>query len=337
MTTRLETWAARFTDLSVSTRMQRSLMSETLKIDKDLHTRKKELLAYLRARAAESLTTISKTFGVKEYRERAIAVNKSVAIERERLATQLRQLAAKEKWSNEVTLPNILLLTHCSNVVMLESRNSVWPYEYMTFSRRIGELWEPFCNICFEYPVRDDVSLFTPPVFEDVKKRLSNEIREFIAGLNITRDQKKSLLNYYDKVWSLVTSGEIQLSVDLHFVIDKTRYIVDFKSGFSSNEKGNTNRLLLVASIYKNIEPEDYRCLILVRSAEDLNNHYLQTLKNSGLWEVHCGGDAYAVLKEFSGFNMKDWIEKNVKWKEDISGELCEHLTDGDLLKYLTW
>jgi hypothetical protein len=29
--------------------------------------------------------------------------------------------------------------------------------------------------------------------------------------------KKKNLKKYYDKVWSLVTSGEIQLELDLHF------------------------------------------------------------------------------------------------------------------------
>jgi|SRR5271157_1142173 len=312
-------------------------MTPALKVDKDLYTRKGELLAYFRSRAEEALSTIVQTYGVKEYKERANAINKAIATERDRLATQLRQLALREKWSNDTTLPNMLLLAHCANVVMLEGRNSVWPYEYMTFSRRIGEMWEPFCSICFEYPLRNDVELFTPPVFDDVKRRLSKEIRDFIAGLKIAENDRKSLLDYYDKVWNLVTSGEIQLTLDLHFTIGQTRFVVDFKSGFSSNEKGNTNRLLLVASVYKNIEPEDYRCLILVRSAEDQNNHYLQTLKNSGLWEVHCGSDAYSAIKEYSGFDMQVWVESNVRWKDDISGDLCKHLTEADLLKYLTW
>src|SRR5271157_264749 len=129
-------------------------MTPALKVDKDLYTRKGELLAYFRSRAEEALSTIVQTYGVKEYKERANAINKAIATERDRLATQLRQLALREKWSNDTTLPNMLLLAHCANVVMLEGRNSVWPYEYMTFSRRIGEMWEPFCSICFEYPLR---------------------------------------------------------------------------------------------------------------------------------------------------------------------------------------
>lgn len=240
-------------------------------------------------------------------------------------------------WTNEEVIPNILLVSHCTNVAMLESRNSVWPYDYMTFSRRVGELWEPFCNDCFEWPIRKDVALFVPPLFEDVRKRLSTEIKDFIASLPITADQRTSLIRYYDQVWSLVTSGEIQLALDLHFAIGDTRYVVDFKSGFGSNEKGNVNRLLLVASVYMNIEPEDYRCMLLVRSIEDENNHYLQTLKNSKLWDVYCGADAYKKVEEYSGFHIKKWIDDNISWATDLDEETRNHLQKEEIFKYLTW
>ena len=103
----------------------------------------------------------------------------------------------------------------------------------------------------------------------EIKRRLTNEVRDFIRQLNISRPDKEQLLRYYDQVWHLVTSGEIKLELDLHFSIEGIRYVVDCKSGFGSNEKGNTNRLLLVASIYQHIEPEEYRCLLLVRAPED--------------------------------------------------------------------
>jgi len=312
-------------------------MSPTLKIDKTFRERKTELLVYLRSRAKEALGEITKTYGVNEYKERATASNRALMAEKERLVSQVRQEATREHWANADILPNILLISHCTNVVMVESRNSMWAYDYMAFSRRIGELWEPFCNDCFEYPVRKDVSLFVPPLFEDVRKRLSKEIKDFIGSLPLNPEQKTSLLRYYDQVWSLVTSGEIQLALDLHFAIDKTRYVVDFKSGFGSNEKGNVNRLLLVASVYKNIEPEDYHCLLLVRSAEDENNNYLQTLKNSDLWEVYCGKDAYSKVKEYSGFDVKDWIDKNISWANDLDEETRAYLEKEGIFKYLTW
>lgn len=162
-------------------------------------------------------------------------------------------------------------------------------------------------------------------------------MRQFIQQLAISAQDRTSLLRYYDQVWQLVSSGEIKLELDLHFCIGDKRYVADCKSGFGSNEKGNTNRLLLVASVYKNIEPEDYSCLILVRSAEDENNHYLQTLKNSRLWEVYCGGETYPKVREFSGFDLGAWTKSNVTWQRDINSACLAHLKKNDLLKYLTW
>lgn len=204
----------------------------------------------------------------------------------------------------------------------------------MAFSRRIGELWEPFCKLCFTYPV-NNISLFVPPLFSDVKQNLTNEIEDYIESLRISVNQKRQLKTYYNKVWSLVTSGEIQLECDLHFLDRKIKYIVDFKSGFGSNEKGNTNRLLLVGSIYKNIESEMYKCLLFVRAQE--NNHYLETLKESGLWDAYCGNEAYTKIKHFSGFDIHDWISNNVNWISDFSEQMRDTVTSKNLTSYLEW
>lgn len=312
-------------------------MTMSLNIDKNLGARKAEVLAYLRARAAEFMPEISQQFGVRQFKKRAAASNRALTQERDNLVAVLRQTAARETWPAETLLEALLLLMHCTNVAMLEARHEFWPYEYMAFSRRIGEMWEPFVTTCFDLPTRKDVSLFVPPLFKDIKKRLTQEVRDFIQKLPITEDDKKSLLRYYDQVWQLVSSGEIKLELDVHFLIGSVRYVVDCKSGFGSNEKGNTNRLLLVASVYKNIEPEDYRCLICVRSKEDENNHYLQTLKKSGLWEVSCGPDTYAKVKEFSGFDLGAWVKKNVTWKKDLAADFLDYLRQNELAKYLTW
>ena len=225
------------------------------------------------------------------------------------------------------------MITHASNVVMLEARNDVWPYEYMTFSRRIGELWEPFCKLCFSYPVKN-VELFIPPLFSEVKQKLSTEIDIYIDKLKISAGEKTQLRTYYNKVWGLVTSGDIKLELDLHFISENQKFVVDFKSGFGSNEKGNTNRLLLVASIYRNLE-ENYKCMIFVRSTD--NKHYFQTLKNSGIWDAYSGNEAYDKINEYSGFDIKRWISANIKWETDFKAEMIEHLKKNDLIQYLIW
>lgn len=67
---------------------------------------------------------------------------------------KVKRLAEVEKWDNEKLLNEILMITYASYIVMLEYRNKVWEYDYMSFSRRIGELWETFCKLPFEYPMK---------------------------------------------------------------------------------------------------------------------------------------------------------------------------------------
>jgi DNA-binding ferritin-like protein (Dps family) len=298
---------------------------------------KSELLRYFRSRAAESLEDLKDKYGTEQYKKRARAINKEVNETREHLEEYLLQVANRSSWGNDQILPKILMLEHSKNVVILESRNDVWPYEYMAFSRRIGEIWEPFCRLCFEYAIRD-IEFFVPPLFSDVKERLHQEIEEYIDQLNITDDQKTELKRYYDKVWSLVASGQIKLELDMHFQTEGGKMVnVDFKSGFSSNEKGNTNRLLMVATIYENIEKESYECTLLVRSEEDENNNYFQTLKNSGVWNAHCGDKAYSQIEEYTGFDLREWIGENINWQGDFKQETIEHIRSNDLDKYLIW
>jgi hypothetical protein len=306
-----------------------------LNIDSTLKDRKEDLISYFRGRAAESLEIIKKTYGNNQFRQRASAVNKAVVDTRSDLVKALVQKSNWEAWTKEDVLRCVLLINYVSYVVMIDTRNEVWLYDYMSFSRRIGELWEPFCKLCFEYPL-SKAMLFIPPTFLEVKQKLTREIYDYIEELSIQRHQKEELKKFYDKVWNLVTSGEIQLELDLHFKFDDQKYVVDFKSGFGSNEKGNTNRLLLVATIYKSLE-ENFQCLLLVRAEEDKNNAYFQTLKNSGIWKAYCGHEAYEKIKEFTYFDLKDWILNNVNWRMDLSRETILHLGKNNLDHYLAW
>lgn len=306
-----------------------------ISIDKSLCFRKKELLTYFRKRASESLEEISRIYGSSEFKKQASAINKAIIETKDKIIKILLQKAANEEWSNKEILQCILMATYTNYITMIEFRNEVWPYEYMTFSRRIGELWQPFCELCFDYPIRD-LTLFIPPLFSEVKRNLTIEIEDYINILNITEEQKKELKKYYHKVWSIVTSGEIKLELDLHFEQNGEKFVVDFKSGFSSNEKGNTNRLLLVASIYKKLE-KNYKCLLLVRAEEDSNNNYFQTLKNSNVWEACCGNETYKKIREHSGFDVKQWIEKNINWSSDFRSDTMQYFKDNDLDQYLKW
>ncbi len=306
-----------------------------MKVSKELRDDKGGLLEYFRARGEEYLEEITKQYGASEYKERAAKSNKAMIEARENLITILRHKAEEEKWESKDLLENILMIYYTNYIVMLECRNKVWQYDYMTFSRRIGEIWEPFCKLPFYYPT-NKISLFVPPTFRDVKKKLSNEIERYINGLYLSTKQKKELLQYYNKVWTLVTSGEIKLELDLHFVYQNKKYVADLKSGFNSNEKGNTNRLLLVAAIYRNLE-DNYQTMMFVRSKEDENNHYLKTLEKSGIWQVFCGEDVYSKINDYTGYNLKSWINKNINWEEDITKDFYDYLKTNKLINYLKW
>ena len=304
-----------------------------MEISKDIKNSKESILKYFRERSTEFLAEANSEYGNTQFKDKAKRLNTLLVRAKSTLVEIIEQKAKKENWSNEELLEGILMVTYCNYVVMLEIRHSVWPYEYMAFSRRIGELWEPFCKLAFEYPI-NDLELFVPPLFSDVKRQLANEIEEYINTLNLTKEEKEQLLKYYNKVWDLVTSGEIQLELDLHFIFDSKKYVVDFKSGFGSNEKGNTNRLLLVASIYHNLE-EGYEPLIFVRSEE--NNNYFNTLKNSGIWSAFSGDETYEEIHKYSGYDIKEWIRNNISWETDLNAEFSTYLNENDLSQYLTW
>ena len=90
----------------------------------------------------------------------------------------------------------------------------------------------------------------------------------------------------------------------------------------------------MVASIYQNLE-ENYKCMIFVRA--DDNNHYFQTLKNSGIWSAFSSNEAYNQMKIYSGFDLKNWIDTNVNWENDFKKETINYLKQNNLDQYLIW
>jgi hypothetical protein len=308
-----------------------------MNIDRDFAKKKNDVFVYFDNRCKEILDDLINEYGRSQYK--VITQNLQPAIKETcgHLVKTILQTAASKKWPKEDILTAILMANHATNAKMLEYRHRIWPYEYMSFSRRVGELWESFLSICFDYPIADDIFLEIPPVFAEIRERLKAEVITYISTLNITERQKIELLNYYSKVWLLVDAGEIKLELDMHVNKNNIHYNIDFKSGFGSNEKGNTNRLLVVGSIYKNIIETNYENYILVRTPENDNNHYLQTLKKSDVWEVFCSDQAYAIIGELVGFDLKKWIKNNINWERDIAKEVYDELKSSDLTKYLQW
>lgn len=292
-------------------------------------------LKYFRERATETLATLQREIGARNYKDLASAINKASMETARHVTSTIESAAQNNRWSASDKLEAVLAATYASYVVMLEFRNQVWPYEYMAFSRRIGELWESFVRTAFD-SAPSGLSYFVPPLFSDVRSALRQELADYIDRLPLSREQKQELLIYYEKVWLLVDSGEINLELDLHFSLNERRFNVDLKSGFGSNEKGNTNRLLMVATIYKNLELP-YENFLLVRAAEDQNNHYFRTLRDSGVWTALCGAEAYAKMAEFTGFDLGSWVAKNIDWSKDLEPQTYEHFRGSNLLGYLEW
>lgn len=292
---------------------------------------KNEWLVEFRELAERTLEQIKSE---KNYKEKAKKLNQRISNYKEEKISEISFLYHNNK-SDCNLLNTILMITYASYVVMLEARNTVWPYEYMAFSRRIGELWEPFCKLPFYYPV-NKLNLIPPPDFDAVQKTLKQRAKCFFDCLNVTDKEKNTIKEYYDIPWTFVDSGGIKLDLDLHFEQGGVNYNCDFKSGFSSNEKGNTNRLLLVGSIYGSLNDAE-KNILFVRQKEDENNHYLLTLKNSPYWQVYCADESYEEMQRFSGFDIKKWINDNINWQSDISDDFRKHLKNENLLKYLTW
>lgn len=294
---------------------------------------KNQWLSYFRDKSNKEFVNIQEKAG--DYKEQASRVNAVIGAAKEEAISKILQEAETNQWGNDDILDAVLMITYTADVVMLESRNRVWPYEYMTFTRRIGELWEPFCKEAFRYSIRP-LKTIEPPVFEKIQNKLVKKTEKYISRLNVEDTVKRELLYYYKIPWTIVKSGGIKLELDLHFKQSGNHYNCDFKSGFSSNEKGNTNRLLMVASIYRLISSKE-KMILFVRQKEEDNNHYLQTLKNSGYWKIYCADNAYRKIMKFTGFDLRKWLDENVLWEQDISEEFRKHLIKNDLLKYLTW
>jgi hypothetical protein len=94
--------------------------------------------------------------------------------------------------------------------------------------------------------------------------------------------------------------------------------------------------LLFFAAIYKNLE-KNYHCYLFVRSKEEENNQYFRQLRDSSVWTAYCGDKTYSEIKRFTGFDLKEWILKNINWKNDLRKETIKQLERNDLLKYLVW
>jgi len=284
---------------------------------------KNEILADYRANLPDAVSAIAKK--AISHQEKAKEVNLLIAQHRQKLRDAL--LNRDNGVSKQQAL---LVLEYCTSVMSLEYRHSVWPYEYMALSRRVGELWERFCCSAWDHPSRANVMRMAPPQFADVARALHTRVVEATAAM----PKREDVLKDVDTLLQLV--GEINMIEDEVFTVNGVPHVIDFKSGFGSNEKGNMIRLQTVGKAYKLWNP-DTRLLFLVR--QDENNNYLRVIQQAGLWDVRCGNAAYAAIDELTGSSMIEIRRDVINFKSDLSANFWNDMGAqlSDLSKYLNW
>lgn len=253
-----------------------------------------------------------------DLRAKAKLVNAQVASVRAALAPTLTGGSISSQ-------DQLIILEYCTAIANLEYRNRVWPYEYMALSRRMGELWERFCKTAWEKPLRPRVKRVAPPSFGTVLDEIHSRLAPAVP---------KELAHDLENLICLI--AEINMVEDEVFTVDDRLHVIDFKSGFGSNEKGNMLRLLAVGRAYQLYDPE-VRLIFLVRQQE--NNNYLKKIKSSGLWEVHTGAEAYKIVDEVTGSNIAALRSDIIDFDNDLSAHFWNTLTTAknEVEKYFRW
>lgn len=277
---------------------------------------KRELLNLFAEKIKGPLKEIAS--GNQNFREKAKLVNSLVASTRQKIAKDLDAGSISKQ-------DQLIILEYCTTVSNLEFRNSVWSYEYMSLSRRMGELWERFCKTAWEEPVRKGIERVGAPSFDAVLSSIHNRIEP-----SVPEELKPDFANLIGLI------DPINMIEDETFTVDKRLHVIDFKSGFGSNEKGNTLRLLAVGRAYKLFDPDTY-LLFLVR--QKAGNNYLNKIKASGLWEVHTGTDAYKKIDDLTGSSIHNIRSDLIDFENDLSKNFWTSLGSeiDEVKKYFEW
>lgn len=214
-----------------------------------------------------------------------------------------------------------LIIEYCCSVKILEYRDLIWSYDTISLTRRIGELWQQYCSLCWTFSRKENLTRIKPPSFFSILENANKKWK-------INKED-------FNQITNLI--GEINMIEDETFVLNKVPYVVDFKSGFGSNEKGNTMRLFGVGRAYK-LWNEKTELLILVKQNE-LNNNYLKILTNSNLWKVYMGVNAYKKIDQITGSSTFDLSKNIYNFEKDFNSKTLEKFSKmvENYKTYLTW
>lgn len=217
---------------------------------------------------------------------------------------------------------------YCYVISMLETRHKILPYNDIEFSRRVGEVWEKFCNLILQNQFSSTRTLSEPQTSEFFQK-LDTDIDDLT-----TPDEPKKLKELKDLISSLI--GNIDLGLDFYGESNGSVFGIDFKSGFGSNEKGNTERILQVGRAYRYLQPST-KLNVLVRQNE--NNNYLKKIENSGIWNVETGKNAYLFLEKISNCSVTGFLESELSFENDFNAEVFDDIGKNvnNRDQYLDW
>lgn len=288
----------------------------------DYSQTKAEILAAFDDRSTAELNSIRASAGTHQAKARAVnaVVNK--------IYSDLYQRYEVEPVAQD-RQDSLIILNYCYAVKALDYRNSVWQYEYMALSRRVGELWERFCKAAWDSPTRPTVERIGAPEFSDVLQAIHDRMLA-----NARPDAQDSVESDMGEIRDLI--GTINMAEDEMFSLDAVPHIIDFKSGFGSNEKGNMLRLRAVGKAYRLWNPET-KLLFLVRQTE--NNNYLEVIRKEALWDVRCGNEAYDTIDELTGARFSQIRQDCVDFDTDLSDEFLDSLDSqlSNLKNYFVW
>jgi hypothetical protein len=200
----------------------------------------------------------------------------------------------------------------------------------MAFSRRIGELWEAFCSTAWDFPSNKNMTRIDVPDFDLVRSVLMSRLKNNIGNHPASKEMFADINTLFEII------GDINMNEDEVCTVANLPHIIDFKSGFGSNEKGNMLRLDAVGKAYR-VWNSQTRLMLLVR--QNVNNNYLEVLRKKGLWEVHTGSAAYDQMSLITGVDFQQIRARVIDWNADLSPSFLHHLKHqtSDLTTYLEW
>ena len=224
--------------------------------------------------------------------------------------------------SSKGALDAILRNYYCYVISMTETRHKLIEYNDIEFSRRIGEVWEKFCGLILDNPF-SKINRIKEPKSSEFYKKLEADFKRF--------ENSKKL---FDTIVSFI--GNLDLHLDYFGEKNGIKYGIDFKSGFGSNEKGNTERILQVGKAYNYLKPE-INLSVLVRQNE--NNNYLKRIEKSKIWKVSKGKSSYKYLEKLCGSNVTNFLKTELNFKKDFQKDVFKSLGKSVINRdiYLNW